>query len=383
MGDIPSLLTRLLPGGPSLIVESRIMRPFLTHLLAATLGMLAVLVWRAGTNGRDAATTQPKEPAGSKSHVMDAQSVSPPRDRPGDNRMSMAEQLSKPIALADLESWLASKEGDPRCYGEALVTAGLITNTPDLIRRGIEADPQNAHLLFIGSTLTAFPPEERLTMSKRLLEANPKNGLAAFLHASHLLGAGQSDAAIQMLRSSTERSQMDNFGIETQLLTDEAYAAAGLSPSAAKLRSSVTLPMSYISDLRSFVGSLKSLESSLTPDATSKLQSLTASIGHRLADQSKSGMLLNTVLGFSLEQATLDGLPDDAPSPYAGLTVAQARESILAERQAIRQEMENLPDVETIFSTDPVLMERYIDRVRLTGELEAAQWLRRETERGK
>jgi len=359
------------------------MRPFLTHLLAATLGMLAVVVWRAGTNGRDAAATHAKEPATSKGHVIDAQSVSLPRDRPGDNRPPMAEQLSKPIALADLESWLASKEGDPRSYAEALVTAGLITNTPDLIRRGIEADPKNAHLLFIGATLTAFTPDERLAMSKRLLEANPKNGLAAFLHASHLLGAGQSDAAIQMLRSSTERSQMDNFGIETQLLTDEAYAAAGLSPSAAKLRSAVTLPMSYISDLRSFVGSLKGLEGSLTPDATTELQSLTASIGHRLSDQSKQGMLLDTVLGFSLEQATLAGLPDDAPSPYTGLTVAQARESILAERQAIRQEMGNLPDLEKILSTDPELMERYIDRVRLTGELEAAQWLHRETDREK
>lgn len=364
-------------------IGHEIMKSLLTHLLAVALGMLAIVMWPAGTNERDAATTNANRSERSKGHVIDSEPVAPPRDRPGDNRPPIAAQLSKPITLSDLESWLASKEGDSHSLGEALVTAGLITDKPDLIRRGIETDPENGHLLFIGATLAAFSAEERLAMSKRLLEADSENGLAAFIHASHLLGAGQSDAAIQMLRSSTERPRMDSFGIETQLLTDEAYGAAGLSPSAAKLRSAFNLKATYISDLRSFVGSLKGLEDSLTPDATSELQALTASIGHRLADQSRSGMLLNTVLGFSLEQATLAGLPDEAPSPYMGLTVAQARESILAERQAIRQEMVNLPDVEKILSADPELMGRYIDRVRLTGELEAAKWLHRETEREK
>ena len=359
------------------------MRSLLTHLLAATLGMLAVVIWPAGTDERDAATTNEKRSERSKDHVIGSLPVAPPRASTGDKRPPFAAQLSKPITGADLESWLASKEGDSHSLGEALVIAGLITNSPDLIRQGIETDPENGHLLFIGATLTAFSAEERLAMSMRLLEADPENGLAAFIHASHLLGAGQSDAAIEMMRSSTERTRIYDFGIETQLLMEEAYGAAGISPGAAKLRSAYNLQMPYLSDLRSLVSSLKGMEGSFTTGEASELQSLTASMGHRLADQSRSGMLVSTLMGFSLEEATLAGLPDAAPSPYMGLTVAQARESIVAERQAIRQEMVNLPDVEEILSADPELMGRYIDRVRLTGELEATKWLHLETERAR
>jgi hypothetical protein len=216
-------------------------------------------------------------------------------------------------------------------------------------------------------------------MSKRLLEADPENGLAAFIHASHLLGAGQSDEAIQMLRSSTERTRLHDFGLETQLLMDDAYGAAGLSPGPAKLRSAFNLQMPYLSDLRSFVSSLKGREGSLTPDEISELQSLTASMGQRMADQSRSGTLIVHMSGIAMEKASLVGLPDEAPSPYKGLTVGQARESILAERQALQQAIDHFPLVEDTLTADPELMGRYIDRVRLIGELEANKWLQRES----
>lgn len=359
------------------------MRSLLTHLLAATLGMLAVVMWRVGTADHDAAATDAKRSERSKDHRIASRPVAPPRARPGDNRPPIAAKLDKPITIADLESWLASKKGDDRSLGEAQVIAGLITNNPDLIRQGIETDPGNRHLLFIGATLPAFSAEERVAMNKRLLEADPENGLAAFIHASHLMKAGQPDAAIEMLRSATNRARMDDFGIETQLLTDEAYGAAGLSPSAAKVLSAYNITAPYLFDLRTFVGSLKGMEGAFTTGEASELQSLTASMGYRLADKSRSGSLVGQMVGFYLQETTLAGLPDDAPSPYKGLTVAQARESILAERQKIRQEAVNLPDVEKILSADPELMGRYIDRARLTGELEAVKWLHRETERGK
>lgn len=366
-----------------LVVGPKIMRSLLTHLLAATLGMLAVVMWRVGTADHDAVATDTKSSERSKGDVIGSRPVAPQRARPGDNRPRIAAELDRPITIADLESWLASKEGDSHSLGEALVTAGLITNNPDLIRRGIETDPENGHLLFIGATLPAFSAEERVAMSKRLLEADPENGMAAFIHASHLMKAGQPDAAIEMLRSATNRTRMDDFGIETQLLTDEAYGAAGLSPITAKVLSTYKISASYLTDMRTLVRSLKGMEGTLTTGEASELHSLAASIGQRLANQSRSGSLVGQLMGFSLEEATLAGLPDDAPSPYTGLTVAQARESILAEREAFRQETVNLPDVEKILSADPELMGRYIDRVRLTGELEAVKWFHRETERGK
>jgi hypothetical protein len=360
------------------------MRSLLTHLFAATLGMLAVVIWRAGTNDRDAATTDTKKSERSKGDVISSRPVAPPRDRSSVNRPSIEALISKPLMVADLESWLASKKGDAHSLGEAQVIAGLMTNNPDLIRQGIETDPGNSHLLFIGATLSAFSAEERIAMGKRLIETDPENGLAAFIHASNLMKGGQADAAIEMLRSATHRTRMDHFVNETQLLMDEAYGAAGFSPSTAKVRSLYDGRAAYLLDLMVFAKSLKGMGGAFTTSEASELQSLTASMGQRLADQSGSGSFaLGALVGLSVEQTYLKGLPDDAPSPYEGLTVAQARESIIAERQKIREETENYPDVEKIFSDDPELMGRFVDRCRLTGELEAIKWLRGATARGK
>ncbi|MGB6220136.1 tetratricopeptide repeat protein [Haloferula sp.] len=353
------------------------MKPLLTHLFAAALGILAVVLWPSGTADSDAATADGRMPGRNESRPG---IVLRPSVRPGGNQPTIDSELSKPVTGKELEPWLESKKGDSRSFAEALVIAGLLTNDPDLIRQGIEADPANRHLLFIGATFSAFSGEERLAMSKRLLAADPDNALAAFISASHLLDAGQSDAAIEILRGTTDRYRMDDFRIATQLGTEDAYIAAGLSPDAAKIRSAFDFKLGYLSDLRSLANSLKDMEGSRSPEEASELRSLTASMGQRLADQSRSGTMIDQFVGMALEEATLSGLSDEAPSLYEGLTVSQARESIVAERQELRQVIENFGNAQDILSNDPDLMSRYIDHLRLRGELEAAKWLVGETE---
>jgi hypothetical protein len=359
------------------------MKPLHALLLAVTLGILVVVMWRAGTDERDTATAHTKRSAKSQSDVLESESVASTKARTRNKRPLVKLQLSEQISAADLQSWLASKQGNAHALGEAQVIIGLLTDNPDLIRQGIEADPNNGHLLFIGATLPAFSAEERLAMSKRFLAADPENAMAAFIHASYLLQAGQSDAAIQMLRGSTERPRMDDFFNKAQLLMDEAYGSVGLSPDEAKLRSFSSISMPHLTGLQSLVKSLKEMENSLPTDQAAELQSLTASMGKRLADQSKSGPLIGYLVGISLEEATLKGLPDDAPSPYSGLTVAEARESIATERQIYKQVMMEASGARDVLFSDPELMGHYVDHIRLTGELEAIQWLHSETEKAK
>jgi hypothetical protein len=359
------------------------MKSFLTHLLAAALGMVAIILWPEPSGVNDTVPTDADLAEGNDRGIRSPDSVALPKARPVDSPPALQAELSQPIARADLESWLESKKNDSHSFAEALVMAGLITKDPALIRRGIEVDPENPHLLFIGATLPEFSKEERLELSKRLLVADPDNGLAAFVSASHLLDAGHTDTAIQILRETTQRHRMDGFGIDTQLGMEDAYIAAGLSPDSAKFRSTFDFRLGYLSDLRSLANSLKHMEGSRSPDEASELRSLTALMGQRLADQSRSGTLIDHLVGIALEEATMRGLSDEAPSPYEGLTVRQARESIVAEGQEIRQVTTILPDIQELLWKDPDLMSRYIDRFRLRGELNAAKWLVGETENSK
>jgi hypothetical protein len=356
--------------------ETTMMKSILTHLLAVLCGGLAVFLWPQSKESSEVVTADAHN-SGRKGVGLRSGSTADPHARTQDSQRQpgIRAALSRSVSLADLESWLSSKKGDTRTYAKALVTAGLITDDPELIRQGIEADPENPHLLFIGATSPAFSEEERLAMSSRLLAADPENALSGFVSAAHLMAAGQSEAAIQTLREAIEHQRMDDFRIPTQLSTEDAYIAAGLSPNAAKFRSAYDLKCAYLSDLRSLVNSMKGVEGTMPPEDASELRQLTALMGQRLSGQSRSGTMIDRMTGIALEEATLIGLPEGAPSPYEGLSVSQARESIAAERQELRKVMDGFGSAHDLLLNDPDLMSRYTDHVRLRGELEAAKWL--------
>lgn len=354
----------------------------MTHLLAFALGVVVVVLWSQGTKPDDRVNANQTQ--SEKSGLMiDGQSVERSSVRSQtirpENRPSMEMEISQSISRADLDAWLESKKGNSRSHAEALVIAGLLTKDSDLIRLGIQTDPENGHLLFIGATLPAFSEEERLAMSKRLLEAAPDNALTSFISAAYLSEAGETETAIQLLKGSAGRPKVDDFRMATQLMTEDALIAMGLSPDAAKIRSTFEMGAGYLTDLQSFAGSLKDRESSLSPDDAAELRSMTASMGQRLRDQSRSGTMIDRLSGMALEEATLQGLPDDAPSPHDGLTVSEARESIAAERQSVTQILHSMPEIQDILSNNPDLARRYIERTRLMGEWEAAKWLTNET----
>lgn len=293
------------------------------------------------------------------------------RIRAKEGKLTLEMEESKSLEHSNYDSWLESKKGNARSYAEALVTVGVLTNNPDLIRQGIQTDPQNGRLLFIGSTLPAFSKEERMEMSKRLQAAAPDNAMAGYLSAAYLSEAGQTDAALQVLKGSVAQPKMDDYRAATQQKTEEALIAAGLSPETAKIKSVFDANGGHLIQLHSLVKSLKEQESSLSPDEASELRSMTASIGQRIGEQSKSGYLIDRLVAIKIEETTLKGLQDDAPSPYAGLTVSEARESIAAERAELRELSKSIPVIDM---KDKALMGLYVDRVRAVGEIEAAKW---------
>lgn len=362
------------------------MKGIISHLLAFVLGVVVVILW-SHTVTRDDSEKANQTQSGTSRMMSVVRSV----ERSGvrsksirpDHRPSMERDISKAISRADLDAWVESKKGHSRFHAEAMVIAGLLTHDTDLIRRGIQSDPENGHLLFVGATLPDFPDEERLAMSKRLREADPDNALSSYICAAYISEAGETGAAIQILKGAAGQPKIDDYRMVTQLMTEDALIAAGLSPDAAKIRSFFEMRAGYVSDLRTLVASLKGIEGSLIPEDASELRSMTALMGQRLRDSSKSGTIIDSLSGMALEEETLKGLPDDAPSPYDGLTVREARESIAAERESVARIVHSMPDIQEILSTRPGLAARYIEYSRVMGELEAVKWLANETKSGR
>lgn len=356
------------------------MKPRLTHVLAILIAVIAILLVLK-FRGRDAAAAEsvpnPSQTKRGVSGTANPQDARPPgRHNP---RPEREESGNKEIGAADLEKWLAGLKGDTRTIAEAYATVGLLNSDPDLLRKALEMDPDNPLILFHCAARGDFSDEERLVLAGRFLKQDPDNAMAAYLYSARLLGAGDSEKALEILRSATERHLMDDFNDKMGVMFEEALFGAGMSRDRAKLLSISNLSLPYITDFFNLSDSLNKMVKSLPPEEASEIGALTAAMGKRLGGQAESVTLINQIVGLKLEEKTLLGLPDDAPSPYQGLTVAEARESIANERENIKELMKHLPDLETILPGNPELSNGYVDRFRTLGEVEALKWLRQQT----
>jgi hypothetical protein len=350
------------------------MKTIFTHLLAVAVGVVAALLLRPASDEEKISPVETRKSKRVERGMADSLTPPPAGTVSHTELRRLEAELSKKITISDLKQWLNGKKGDSHSLAEAQAIAGLLTNNPDLIRQAIEDDPKNPQLLYIGATLSSFTAEERLALSERFFQQDTGNALAAYLYAAQLFEAGDTTKGIEILKSSPDRHRIDAFATQTQLLIDDAYIAAGYSPGAAKIQSVLNFSVPYYSDLQSLAGSIKDLRNSLPPDEAADLSSLTSTMGMRLADNTSSGTFINRLSGLSLEEKTLAGLADNSLSPYEGLTVEQARQAIKSEREELRKAMEQAPGLEVIMSSDPELVDRYIDRFRLMGELEATKW---------
>ena len=340
------------------------------------LGMAVVILWprgeRATSNERIRANPLegPRKSSARKQqrpHVISGKS----------RQLLLAQQMNREITKSDLDSWIVGMNYDPTAKGQALAIAGLMLDDLELIREGIASDPNNPHILFIGVNASTFDPKERLKLTRRLMEIDPDNALVAYMTASQLMAMGNTEEAMNIMRDMDGCNQIRDYHNLTQLLMEEAYIASGLSPHAASIRSTYDFAVPNLIEMRSLAKSMKSTHGSMTSEEVAESRHMVATMGYRLSNQTTPKSLVDQLMGISLELSTLEGIPDDAPSAYHGLTTGEARADILAEKESLTKAAKQFGDHQDRLMGDPDLMQQYIQRFRLTGEMEALQWLNR------
>ena len=85
------------------------------------------------------------------------------------------ELMGPPPTREQLEDYLASRHNDP----EALLAVGLILEDLSFLRRALEADPDNPHVLFSLATSRQASAVERRAWRDRLLALQPHNAMAS------------------------------------------------------------------------------------------------------------------------------------------------------------------------------------------------------------
>jgi len=336
------------------------MKPSMTYVSSGILVVLVALLWlfREGTD--DAKS------AGKPS----ARGEFPDNRMPGDGEIGMRSDKGRE------ERKSPTDERSLTARARATAIQGILDRNADLLREAIKMSPNDPYLLFLGATHSLLTPEEKLELGRRFYERDSQNALAAFIHAAHLLKSGDSAAALDILRSSGGRADYSDYTNETFRLMETALIRAGHSPVEARLRAFSQLEAGYFHDLRDVLGSLIRMTGELPADEAASMRSLTSYMSRRISDESKYGTIISQMGGLVMEKSVLEGMADDQPSPYDGLTVAEARASIEAQRQQLMELTKHVPDYEQLLRDDPQVLNLYFERMMRDGEVEALKWLR-------
>jgi hypothetical protein len=336
------------------------MKPSTIYLPSGVLIVLCVLLWLS-LEGPDASKLAGKPST---------------KDVFPDDRMSADGETGMRSDKGRAERKSPTGERSLTARARATAIQGILDRNADLLREAIRMSPNDPYLLFLGATHSLLTPEEKLEHGRRFFERDSQNAFAAFLHATHLLKSGDSAAALAILGSSGTRPDYSDYTGETFRLMETAMIRSGHSPAEAKWMVFSKLEAGYLIDLRDAVGSLVHMTGGLPADEAASMRSIASYMGRRISDESKSGTIISQLVGLVMEKKVLEGMGEDQPSPYDGLTVAEARASIEVQRRQIMELSGSLPNYEQLLRDDPQVLNLYFERMMQDGEVEALKWLR-------
>ena len=129
-----------------------------------------------------------------------------------------------------------------------------------------------------------------------------------------------------------------------------------------------------------------------SPADSEAFRNSTTQLGQRMVERGQTGPSINTLIGLSLQQNALKELPDDATSPFENLTVAEAKAHIEQQKVSFRELLNEDNPIQTLLDSTlsgqvPTefppgltsdLLEGYIDRTTLAGEVNATGWLKQQ-----
>jgi len=361
----------------------------ITYLSIALVGILALTWWFTEQGDSDSESAERLS-----NQARSAQRLHGTERSERDRRSTSSSNGSDKSAVGKLAQWLRDNEGDPRAYAQALLAVYMIKGDSDMLRKAIAADPNNPQLLLHGSCQSVFSDAERLELSKRLLTKDPNNTMAAYLYAHELARSGDMQGSIDMMRNSQQLSEFKLYREPSYHALQEAYKAAGYPPLIAKILGLYGLtdrPALSIQQL--FTKHYDPHLETLPPEDALKLRSLTASVEHNMRHVNKSPTGIDELMGIAIASNSLKGLDDNAPSPFQGMTVAEAKAELLRDKKEIANILKvaqkilpvptEAPSPEALTrweaQLDSELIEQFIDYTMQDGEVKALLWYAEQT----
>lgn len=218
-------------------------------------------------------------------------------------------------------------------------------------------------------------PEERAQWLAKLKVSSPGNALPNYLSALDAFKAGKTDQALVEIDSASKK-KLSSFEQERTQSREEMYLLSGYSPLEAKEKTSQTLLLPNLREMKQLseqIGELQQKYKLAGDDGSNRqLATVGVEIGRKYSDPN-TPYLINDLVGRSIENSALRNLDPETYYEFLGKTAGER----IQELKDQKQEMHGL--AKTFTETYPTLSDAekmiYSNHRMLYGELNAMRWL--------
>lgn len=283
------------------------------------------------------------------------------------------------LTVAQLDRYLDQSHRS----AESLLAAFRATGDRSLLQEAIEKFPKDPHVNFTAA-LASQSPEERRQHLDALKQSASDNALVNYLSAQEYFKTGQTDKAVEELLAAAGKSRFQDYSGEFIQNAEEAYRAAGYSEAHAKAVAGFSLELPQLAQLKQLSQNLGELANLYRQGGDQQSAHAAQQLGLELGQRLLDGLIgqkttIHEAVGLSIQRLILEGMDPAAPYDSAGHTVKDRLAEVTQQRESIKF----LNDPET--SLLPQLSEpdliSFFDRLKVSGEREAAGELRRQRRR--
>lgn len=255
---------------------------------------------------------------------------------------------------------------------EHMIAAGIILQDATLLQSALDLDPKNPHILFLLALEESVETATKLLLAKTLLEEQPDNLIASYLLSSIYIDLGEFDNAINTMLGTQKQNSFNDYFKESANIVNNCLVEFNNAEAGASFYSIFNLPLPMGIKYRQISKFLEENYDRSEPDQKMIFRKITAKMGSSLVEQ--RGLLINELIGISIQKMSMDDMNENDESPFHGITVLEARENIRLQKEEIRKSA--VTDIYQIPDLEDKTISRWCELVLEKGEFEANRWLK-------
>ncbi|HXJ60124.1 MAG TPA: sigma-70 family RNA polymerase sigma factor [Verrucomicrobiae bacterium] len=311
------------------------------------------------------------EPAGPT--AVPTNSNLPAELRQSRNLYALLTNKTTKLSAAQVEAYLKAN----RRNAASLLAAFRTTEDPALLQEAMQTYPNDPQVGFEAAIRKEASPAERRQWLDIFKQSAPDNALANYLSALDWFKAGQTEQALQDLRSGESKPQFQDYSLDRVQADEEAYRAANYPVADAKVVATAHLLLPQLAQVRDLGRNVLNLADSYQQagDETARQAALEMAVrlGRRYSEAGAGEMLIAQLVGINVERLALGALDPNAAYDANGQTVQERLDHLAQQRAAFKQLSQQANPLWEMMSDQDWIS--YHNRSATFGEGQAMRWL--------